>query len=43
MLDKEHIIWRQKKWEKRWAQAAELEAEEEAARVAKMEAEDRKQ
>ena len=43
MLDKEYIKYRQKQWEKRWARAAELEAKEEAARVAKMEAETRKQ
>ena len=43
MLDKEYIIYRQKQWEKKWARAAELEAKKEAARVAKMEAEARKQ
>ena len=43
MLDKESIIYRQKQWEKRWDHAAELEAKEEAARVAKMEAEAREQ
>ena len=43
MLDKESIIWRQKQWERRWSRAAELEAKKEAARVAKMEAETRKQ
>jgi hypothetical protein len=43
MLDKESIIYRQKQWEKRWAREREELALEEAARVAKMEAESRKQ
>jgi len=39
----EYIKYRQKQLEKKWAEAAELEAEEEAERVAIMEAEARKQ
>ena len=43
----EYLKYRQKQWEKKWQRAAELEAEQEAkkeaARVAKMEAEARKQ
>jgi len=39
----EYIKHRQKQLDKKWEEAAKLEAEEEAARVAKMEAEARKQ